>query len=277
MFGIERSKDKFSHRLKDWRRVSGYNRRKIVFKTNCVDVVRYQIATEIPDAKGRKIAFISDLHLRDEPYEKRILDNTRQCIEHISPDYLIIGGDVVSYVAAIPLFENFLASLNGNYKKIAAIGNWERSKKWYSLESWRDLYRKFSFELLVNENYDDDSVSFYGLDDIKSGSPVVNGGRTADKTCVMLSHNPDTAIHACRRSTLRDFDIILCGHTHGGQIRIPFLGPIVTSSRYYRKFEYGLHENTASGTRMIVSSGLGTSCLQFRIFCRREVIMVELV
>ncbi|MDD5599662.1 MAG: metallophosphoesterase, partial [Victivallaceae bacterium] len=72
-------------------------------------------------------------------------------------------------------------------------------------------------------------------------------------------------------------NLVLCGHTHGGQVRIPFLGALLTSSRYWRKFDYGLFENSRSGSHMIVSAGLGCSTVPVRLACRRELVLVSMI
>lgn len=93
--------------------------------------------------------------------------------------------------------------------------------------------------------------------------------------CV-LSHNPDAVPFAMTENDLRGTDLILCGHTHGGQIRIPGYGAVLTSSIYGKHFEYGLYENRSSQTKMFVSAGLGITFIPVRICCPPEIVKIEL-
>ena len=91
---------------------------------------------------------------------------------------------------------------------------------------------------------------------------------------IVISHNPDAIMEFT--ADLGSIDLILCGHTHGGQIRLPLLGALRTSSRYWRKFDYGHYIHAKTGTNMIVTGGLGNTLLDFRFCCRPEVVQLTL-
>jgi hypothetical protein len=112
------------------------------------------------------------------------------------------------------------------------------------------------------------------MDDFKSGTPALIPHR-ASGINILISHNPDAIISEKIKTHLKDFDIILSGHTHGGQIRIPFIGSLLTSSIYWRKFDYGLFRHKTNKTKMIVSSGLGYTGIKLRIACRPEIIIID--
>jgi predicted MPP superfamily phosphohydrolase len=74
---------------------------------------------------------------------------------------------------------------------------------------------------------------------------------------------------SCSKDRLKDVDLILTGHTHGGQIRIPFYGPIATMTSLGKKYASGLYHMGKS--ILYVSRGIGTSVLPIRFFCRPEI------
>ncbi|MCP3966344.1 MAG: hypothetical protein GY750_09345 [Lentisphaerae bacterium] len=276
--GVDLSNVKFSHRIVNWRKLSGYRNRSESFSGKYVSAVTYDIPTNDYRLLGRSFTWFSDLHLRgNSRKEELILDETAEAIGTLNPDFLICGGDIVSYATALPSAELFLKSLPDVPNKIAVMGNWERAKKWFTLKDWEEFFGAAGFQLMINEIREFDGIDIIGLDDIKAGRPAYVKKVPENGTTLILAHSPDTIVHCCRREMLKGIPLIMCGHTHGGQIRLPFIGPLVTSSRYWRKFDYGLYENTFSGTKLTVSSGLGASCFDFRAFCRREITNVSFV
>jgi predicted MPP superfamily phosphohydrolase len=91
---------------------------------------------------------------------------------------------------------------------------------------------------------------------------------------VLLYHMPDLA----ESEGIQAFDWVFCGHTHGGQVRLPFYGALITLSRYGKKYEAGLYR-LGEKTRMYVSRGVGTEPvpgLRIRFLCRPEVAVFDL-
>lgn len=68
-------------------------------------------------------------------------------------------------------------------------------------------------------------------------------------------------------------NLTLAGHTHGGQVRIPLIGPIFTASKYGDKYAKGYIEK--NGQRMIVSTGIGASIIPIRFNCSPEIVIIE--
>jgi predicted MPP superfamily phosphohydrolase len=276
-FPEKRSRKKFSHRVPAWEELSGYSARNIAFQGKYLDVVKYSLPAVEPALAGRKIVFFSDLHWRGgTASEREILAEMSKFISEIQPDAIISGGDLISFASRIKSAVEALKSLPAAPTRIAVHGNWERAKKWISDFKWKQYYREAGYELLVNQACPAPPFYFYGTDDIRVGSPKINLGNTGQYN-VVAAHSPDTAINAGRLDILRDIKLILCGHTHAGQIRFPFIGPLMASSRYRLKFAYGNFVHSKTGTRMIISSGIGTSCLPVRLFCRPEITFMEFV
>jgi predicted MPP superfamily phosphohydrolase len=100
------------------------------------------------------------------------------------------------------------------------------------------------------------------------------GSVPADAFTLLLYHSPDLIREAARHHV----DLYLGGHTHGGQLRLPFYGAIVTGSAYGRRYASGLFEE--DGTTMVISRGMGFEgggMPRARFLCRPEIVSLELV
>ncbi len=121
-----------------------------------------------------------------------------------------------------------------------------------------------------------DSIWVGGVDDFLTGRDVGNGlrraleGRNAAETSLLLAHNPDQFPEFVERGV----SVALCGHTHGGQVRLPVAGPIFVPSRYGGRFAYGIFRERV--TAMWVSKGIGTFLLPVRMLCRAEMVLITM-
>lgn len=94
-----------------------------------------------------------------------------------------------------------------------------------------------------------------------------------DSYSLLLYHTPDLAYHAAEAGV----DLYLAGHTHGGQVRVPLYGAIITMSRFHKQFESGW--SRLEGMDLYVSRGIGLEGLNLprvRFFCPPEIVLVEL-
>ena len=111
-----------------------------------------------------------------------------------------------------------------------------------------------------------------GVDDLYFGQPdaaMALRHAPAGAARVMMSHNPDYLAHAPPR-----FDLMLSGHTHGGQVRLPLVGALVVPSQYGQRFAQGWI--TSGDLRGFVSRGLGLTTLPFRNLCPSEIVLLDL-
>lgn len=106
---------------------------------------------------------------------------------------------------------------------------------------------------------------FRGVDDL----PGTLAKLTTDDPAILLAHEPDIFVKVPPRLSLT-----LAGHTHGGQIRIPFMWPSYVPSRYGARFAYG--HIVEDNRHMIVSAGLGTSAVPARLGVPPEIVRVDL-
>ena len=95
--------------------------------------------------------------------------------------------------------------------------------------------------------------------------------RPLEAACLLLAHNPDSLPHVPL-----SVDLALCGHTHGGQIRLPGWGPVFTSSEHGQRFASGWVEEPGVALGY-VSRGLGTVILPARLNCAAELAVFDLV
>jgi len=275
--GMDFAKEKFTHRAVEWRKVSSYNQRQVVHKGKFLDTVKYEIFAKHVTSKGKKILWFSDLHFSGKhKIEESVLEESLEFIKKSQADYIVYGGDVASYSSTLPRVRDFLNSLPAKAKKIAVLGNGEYSKRWLKHENWREFFESSGFKLLINQSCECDDFFFYGTDDLRKGRSSKPRDIPDDKEVIFLAHSPDAFIHIGTNQILERASLVLSGHTHGGQIRVPFLGALLTSSRYGRRFDYG-HFTNSQECNMIVSSGLGCSTIPLRVSCRRELALIEFI
>lgn len=283
-------------------------RRETFFSPGGLAVSRYEISAGKPLA-GKRLLFFSDLHIRSAPTRSFLpggagagrggkkggsapflrWEGTAEPLrnllfegmEIVRPDILLFGGDLLAESAWMDDAFRLLKALPCPLK-LAVPGNWDkRRRRWMPQSVWQDAYRDAGFHYLRNEAFPCGDILFYGTDDYKIGTPVYRGEfRTRgaeNKFRCLLSHNPDSIPEAFRPEELHDIDLILCGHTHGGQIRLPFFGAVKTSSRYGKKLEYGSYRLRGGKTQMILSSGIGCTFIPLRICCPPEIVWIQFI
>ena len=242
-----------------------------------------------PRLAGRTLLFFSDTHIRTacirgiSPFMRQrggtewLTKAFRELFEAIPmPDCIAFGGDLAGEAAWIGQSVDFLRTIPSGPHKFAVCGNWELRRRWLSTEHWREIFAEAGFRLLTNESAEACGIHFCGLDDAKEGDGLSTEATIplSENVCV-LSHNPDTAASMLRTDKLKEAPLILCGHTHGGQFRIPGFGAVLTSSQFGKRFEYGAYRHSSTGSVMYVSAGIGATWFQARICCPPEVLLVN--
>jgi hypothetical protein len=146
------------------------------------------------------------------------------------------------------------------------------------LNPWPELVaglQERGWELIANRATRIDGIDIVGLDDPHIGRHDLDVAtpRTQPGFRLAVAHSPDVA----RDLAAMGYDLILSGHTHGGQLRMPGYGAIVTNTRGLpRRMARGLHR--LGDAWLHVSAGLGTSMYSpYRFACRPEACVLELV
>ena len=250
-----------------WENLIQFSKRKISLKTPELEVVSYKIQT-LKRNSNLHIVFISDTHFgKYSPPANKIIT----LINDLNPDYIIFGGDIASESSGLQDAFEFLSSIKAKYAKISVLGNWELKRSRFKNSSyWRANYLNAGFELLHNRFIETEDCIIYGISPKRRFHKGSTNIPKTEKAILFCAHSPDDIV-----SEDSYFDLALSGHTHAGQIRIPLFGALKTSSIYWKKFEYGLFKRN-DGAKLIVSSGIGTSCLPIRIFCPPEIVSINL-
>jgi predicted MPP superfamily phosphohydrolase len=220
-----------------------------------------------------RIAFASDFHA-GATTDVRVLEAACEAIAAEAPDVLLLGGDFVTTRAGyIDQLAPLLADIPAPVGKFGVFGNHDLRS---NVTILREYLEPAGVRMLENEvvglaePYGD--VSILGLDDPIWGSPEYREmpGRGVR---IVLMHAPDGLI------TLGDrhFDLALCGHTHGGQIKLGGIRPYMPHGKLSRDFAAGLYRLGPEGTRaLVVSHGVGCSTVPVRLGARPQVHILTL-
>jgi predicted MPP superfamily phosphohydrolase len=211
------------------------------------------------------IAHLSDLHTHGYGRrERRVVDLLAQS----HPDLIVVTGDVVDEGSLAPARELF-THLSAPLGVWVVRGNWEN---WNRPPNERAFYESVGAKFLVNEGRAArEDVWIAGLDDPMSGAANLDPALRdvpPGALKIALFHSPEIFDGVAPR-----IDLAFAGHTHGGQVRAPFLGPLWLPAGSGR-FVDGWYE--AAAVRMFVSRGVGMSILPIRFLCRPEVEFVAI-
>jgi uncharacterized protein len=223
---------------------------------------------------GLRVAFLTDLHhgpYTDLPFLTSVVRTTLA----LNPDLILLGGDYClrhsKYIA--PVFD-VLKSLSAPLGVFGVMGNHDYA---HGQADTRQAMRRAGIEELTNGGSwvrrGNDRLRIAGVDDLWWGKPDADaaiGEATTSDAVLMISHNPDFC------EPLRDprVGLVLSGHTHGGQVRVPGLVNPFIPSRYGDKYSHGLVDAPAS--RVYVSRGLGATGLPVRYNCPPELTLLTL-
>jgi hypothetical protein len=212
-------------------------------------------------------------------------------------DLILITGDFITDGRYIDSAVDYLGGLSARDGVYAILGNHDYYfltmmqhfrhyvfGKPYVSNEWRRLVTLLDgagIRVLINEyvtvKTEAGSTLFVeGTDDPVRGTPRITDADSEYERSslkILMSHSPDILYSDELRK--KKFDILLSGHTHGGQIRLPGVGPIVTGTkRASRRESYGMFR-TADGMVVNVSAGIGHTLLPIRVNCPPEIVMIE--
>ena len=223
------------------------------------------------DMNDLKIAFISDIHYNHFMNKERLTKMIER-INAFKPDILLFGGDLFDDPTLYPIDENVtkelaecLSQLQADYGKFAVLGETDHHEN--VLPIVEDLLFQADFELLNNQNIQltkegSSTIYLIGIDSLVGGNPDVEMSLQEVDTnafTIVLTHAPDLI----SQLPYNGIDLVLAGHSHGGQIALPFIGALnkKEGALSYSKGEYWINQ-----TQLIVSNGMGTTDTDIRIF-----------
>lgn len=241
------------------------------------------IDMNIKDLKGLKVVFVGDFHIK--PYQKRRLIRIVKEINKQHPDLILCAGDFVSGhkpKQSMPIEDiaKELSVLKPKYGFYAVLGNHDW---WQGGEKITNVLRQNGVIVLGNENrvIDINGKKLYiaGSEDISMRSvDLAKSLENVSSPTILLTHSPDIFPFIAKRTNFdltKNVDLTLAGHLHGGQVSIPFVGPVVIPSNYGNKYARGLiMEN---GKSMFVTKGIGTSIFNVRFNCVPEIVVINFI
>ncbi|MBA2870613.1 hypothetical protein HNQ85_000883 [Anoxybacillus calidus] len=226
---------------------------------------------------GVKIVQFSDTHL-GHFYDLKQLERIVHKINELNPDLVVFTGDLIDEPNKYPDTKQIipiLKKIEARLGKFSIYGNHDHGG--YGTEIYLDIMNRANFKTLINEHViiellDKSKIAIAGLDDMMLGKPnfsAMTRDIPPNTYTIALLHEPDGA----NITASFPVHLQLSGHSHGGQIQIPFLGPLVTpplAVKYYEGF-YKINDLT-----LYVNRGLGTTRMPFRFFSLPELTVFTL-
>ena len=250
--------------------------------TSGLKIKEYKITNNnfVDNYYGLKIVHISDIHYGRITFDKE-LEKLAKKINLTKPDIVVFTGDLIDQDTKLTneqadKMSSILSKIDADIGKYAINGNHD-----YYFENW-DLIIENSGFINLNNKYEliykdptkyillaGMSTNSYGKesisDKLKDVTEYLKDIEEDNKPIysILLMHEPDYIDDI----NLNNFNLVLSGHSHNGQVRIPFIGAIKNSlpsgSRKYYDEYYRV-----KNTDLYISSGIGTSTVNFRLFNR---------
>lgn len=226
---------------------------------------------------GLKIVHISDIHYGTTIYKEE-LEKIVKKINILKPDIVVLTGDLLDETIETP--KNYEKDLIESLSKIdATIGKYAISGNHdYGFKNFNTIIEQSGF-MNLNDSFDqiykggNNYILLSGIstnmhgdktleEKLESTTTLLNSIPEEEKNNIykiLLTHEPDIIDNI----ESIDFDLILAGHSHNGQVKLPLIGAITTpefAKKYYEE------HYTINNTELYISGGLGTSTIKFRFF-----------
>jgi hypothetical protein len=225
-----------------------------------------------------KIVFFGDTHI-GEFNDHDQLDRIIEKINAENADLVIFTGDLIGSTGKFSVdpdaISQSLARINATYGKVAVTGNHEYAL--FRKYNYENLMRAAGFTVLINDWLDisELNVRLLGLDDAFRGDPDLDLTDEALEGSynILLTHEPDIV----DEMDIDAIQLVLAGHTHGGQISLPYLTEKILPT-YGKKYVQGLFAIGSQGqTDLFVTKGTGMTKLPFRFMNVPEIVAIEIV
>ncbi len=240
-----------------------------------IERVRVPLKGLKPNLAGLKIVQLSDIHLHPHT-QIELVEKAVQTVNELTPDLILLTGDyVLAKAESIFDLAPALARMDARYGIYGILGNHDL---WTNAKVVQKGLEDVGIPVLINNGLSLDiegsSLFLAGLDDGWSGHPNLD---TALERCptnasaIVMMHEPDFVDTIAQDTRV---SLQLSGHTHGGQVRVPGIGPVALP-KFGRKYDIGLHQ--VGQTMMYVNRGLGVIGPPVRFRCRPEITELTLV
>lgn len=247
----------------------------IYYQVTDINVTKVNIySNKIPNDSNIRILQVSDIHNRN-------LNNTGliHYIRESNIDMVVLTGDIIDAKTEdfryIYSFLDSLVSINPNVYFVSGNHEWRNSNK----NKFIDSLRKKNLIDLNNSNdvfeTNNTKINICGIDDPYSNHEnTYSAFENVDPKyfTILLSHSPNVIMKYKNINS----DLILCGHTHGGQIRLPLIGGLIAPGQgLFPKYDKGLYK-LDDDKELYVDSGLGTSTLPIRFLNKSQISLIVL-
>ena len=240
-----------------------------------VTEVRLPLPGLAPQFSGYRLVHITDIHL-DERMSEGYLHEAVRRVNELAPDAVAITGDFVTYSPErfAPRLTDVLGALTARDLRVAVLGNHDH---WAGPDTVRRVLRDAGVRELANSWHTlrrgGAQLHLAGVDDVMVGEDRLDAvleSLPPDGVAVLLAHEPD---FADRSAATGRFALQLSGHSHGGQVRVPLLGPPVLPP-LGRKYPSGLYQ--VGQMQQYTNRGLGMLPPRVRLCCRPEITLLVL-
>ena len=227
------------------------------------------------DFDGLKVIQFSDLHYGTTFFEKHLSNMVKE-INKRNPDLVVFTGDLIdkNYEATteeIEMISKYLKKIKTTLGKYAVSGEEDK-------EQFSTILNQSDF-IVINNNYEliyknsNTPILLIGLDSMIKGSQNIDDGFGYFNTegynsniyTISLVHEPDSINNILEKY---NSDLVLAGHSHNGNIRIPYVGAL---NKVQGAEEYDQAYYKVDNTKLFISSGMGTNGPGFRLFCRPSI------
>ncbi|WP_102412339.1 metallophosphoesterase [Beduinella massiliensis] len=242
--------------------------------------------SELPQGfDGLRVAFLSDIHYGPFFSADR-LDALVSRVNALRPDLVLLGGDyandsdgAVAFFQMRPAFSARLGvyAVPGNHDRVMPESNRDLLEGAMSAAGIVPLFNR-TVPLTLSSG---ETIYLSGIDDYGNGHPdAVQAARSVrrDDFLIFLTHNPD-AIPSFQEIPALDgstdwADLILCGHTHGGQVTLFGQKALFSVTSYGERYRTGWKEE--NGAQILISNGVGTSVVPMRFFAPPQIHLLTL-
>ena len=234
-----------------------------------LEITRHEVfIDDLPSQfDGYRVAFLTDTHVAGF-IRRAFYDEVVAQVNRFNPDLILLGGDFVTWKRHIALMaEELLTTLKSRDGIFAILGNhdyWAGGEEVQAAMSAKGV--RFIINTSVVIRRDGAELPVLGVDEVYRGVPDIDAALARVKAGprIGITHHPDLIDQLDDRR----IDLLLCGHTHGGQIRFPFFGAVVVPSKHESRYASGFHR--VGSVLMYVSRGIG-AIPPIRILCRPEI------
>jgi len=242
------------------------------FTTTTLAIRHYEIQPPHWRGPRLRIAHVSDLHVNGmlpDSHYRLVMERVKQA----EPDLILFTGDFVSdegsYADHLP---SLLGDVRGKLGTFAILGNHDY---WSDPAKVTTVLKAAGIQTLENGfqtlEIGGARVTLWGCEDPWGPTRWSAPTRREGELVLALSHTGDNIYRLARAGA----HAVFSGHYHAGQWRLPGLGPLLVPSRFGRRFDLG--HFIVKGAHLFVSAGVGSTRIPFRIYCRPDILIVDVL